>query len=145
MTMTPLTWKLQLVVIPVSDVDRSKAFYIEQMGFNLDVDYSAGDDFRVVQLTPSGSSCSVTLMKNVVGAGSVNGLHLVVADIEAAHAELIRRGADPSAYFYFGELGQTSGLHPDRADYGSFFSVADPDGTGWLVQEVNPPSTANQI
>ena len=143
--MTPLTWKLQLVVIPVSDVDRSKTFYIEQMGFNLDVDYSAGDDFRVVQLTPSGSSCSVTLTKNAVAAGSVNGLHLAVTDIEAAHAELTRRGADPSAYFHFGEHGQTSGLHPDRADHGSFFSVADPDGTGWLVQEVNRPSTANEI
>lgn len=143
MTMTTLTWKLQLVVIPVSDVDRSKSFYIEKMGFDLDVDHRAGDDFRVVQLTPAGSSCSVTLMKNAVAAGSVNGLHLFVTDIEAAHAELTRRGADPSAYFYFGEHGQTCGLHPERADYGSFFSITDPDGTGWLIQEVNRPSTSD--
>lgn len=73
-----MDWKLELVVIPVSDVDRAKAFYVEQVGFRLDVDHRAGEDFRVVQLTPSGSACSVTLMRNVEAAGSVQGLHLVV-------------------------------------------------------------------
>ena len=131
------TWALEVVVIPVSDVDRSKSFYVERMGFGLDVDHRAGEDFRIVQLTPHGSSCSVTLMKNPTAAGTVQGLHLVVADIEAAHAELAQRGAEPSDYFHFGEQGQTPGLDPARADYGSFFSVSDPDGTGWLVQEVN--------
>jgi predicted enzyme related to lactoylglutathione lyase len=81
-------WKLELVVVPVADVDRAKAFYIEQAGFNLDVDHRAGD-FRVVQLTPPGSACSIALMKNSEAAGSVHGLHLVVADIDAARAELV--------------------------------------------------------
>ncbi len=132
-----LEWMLELVVIPVSDVDRSKAFYMDQMGFDLDVDHQAGEDFRVVQLTPQGSACSVTLMREPEAAGTVQGLHLVVADIELAHAELTHRGAAPSDFFHFGDEGQTPGLHPERIDYGTFFSVSDPDGTGWLVQEVD--------
>ena len=130
-----MDWKLELVVLPVSDVDRAKAFYVDQVGFGLDVDHRAGEDFRVVQLTPPGSACSVTLMRNEA-AGSVQGLHLVVPDLEAARAELAERGVPVSEPFHFGESGQTPGLHPERADYGSFASFQDPDGNGWLVQEV---------
>jgi catechol 2,3-dioxygenase-like lactoylglutathione lyase family enzyme len=130
-----MDWKLELVVVPVSDVDRAKAFYVDQTDFTLDVDYRAGEDFRVVQLTPPGSACSVSLMRNDA-AGSVQGLHLTVSDIEAARAELVGRGVEVSEPFYFGESGQTPGLHPDRSDYGTFLSFEDPDGNGWLVQEV---------
>jgi catechol 2,3-dioxygenase-like lactoylglutathione lyase family enzyme len=129
-------WKLEVVILPVRDVDRTKAFYVEQMGFRCDVDYAAGEDFRVVQLTPNGSACSVTLMRNVPNAGTVQGLHLVVPDIEAARAELTGRGVEVSDFFHFSAEGQTPGLDPERRDYGSYFSFADPDGNGWLVQEV---------
>lgn len=130
------TFKLEVVVLPVTDVDRAKAFYSDGMGFAVDVDHSAGDDFRVVQLTPPGSACSVTLMRQPDRAGAVQGLHLVVRDIEVARDELTARGVDCSDYFHFTEAGQTSGLHPDRADYGTFVSIEDPDGNGWLVQEL---------
>lgn len=133
-----MDWKLQVVVLPVSDMDRAKTFYSEKAGFHVDVDHRAGEDFRVIQLTPPGSACSVTLMRNEQAAGSVQGLHLIVSDIEAAHAELAGRGASVSEFFHFAAGGQTSGLDPQRASYGSFFSFADPDGNGWLVQEVNP-------
>jgi predicted enzyme related to lactoylglutathione lyase len=134
-------WKLELIVIPVADVDRAKAFYTDQAQFGLDVDFSSGDDFRVVQLTPPGSACSIALMKNPEAAGSLSGLHLVVPDIEAARAELVERGTETvSEPFYFGESGQTDGLRPERADYGTFLSFSDPDGNGWLVQEVGRAS-----
>jgi predicted enzyme related to lactoylglutathione lyase len=129
-------WKLQLVVVPVSDVDRAKSFYLDNAGFNLDVDHRAGDDFRVVQLTPQGSACSITIMRNTDAAGSVQGLHLVVADIDAARAELTGRGTDVSEIFHFEAGGQEAGPDPERRDYGSFLSFSDPDGNGWLVQEV---------
>jgi predicted enzyme related to lactoylglutathione lyase len=131
-----MDWKLELVVVPVSDVDVAKAFYMEQVGFGLDVDHRAGEDFRVVQLTPPGSSCSITLMRNADAAGSLNGLHLVVVDIEAARAELVERGAPVSEIFHFEDGAQVPGPDPARADYGSFFNFSDPDGNGWLVQEV---------
>jgi len=133
-------WKFELVVIPVTDVDRAKAFYADQLGFAVDVDHSAGEDFRVVQLTPPGSACSVTLMKNLDKAGTYEGMHLVVTDIEAARAELAGRGVEVSTPFHFGAAGQTEGLHPERADYGTFLSFADPDGNVWLVQEVRQPA-----
>jgi catechol 2,3-dioxygenase-like lactoylglutathione lyase family enzyme len=129
-------FKLELVVIPVSDVDRAKAFYLEQTGFRLDVDHSAGEDFRVVQLTPPGSACSITLMRNKEAAGTVQGLQLVVTDIDAARAELVGRGTDVSEVFHFGPGGQEPGLDPEGRDYNSFCSFSDPDGTGWLLQEV---------
>jgi catechol 2,3-dioxygenase-like lactoylglutathione lyase family enzyme len=131
-----MDWKLELVVIPVSDIDRAKAFYIDQAGFGLDVDHSAGEDFRVVQLTPPGSACSITLMRNAEVPGSVRGLHLVVPDIEAAHAELAGRGVDVSEVFHFEAGQQLPGPDPARGDYNSFLSFSDPDGTGWMVQEV---------
>jgi len=130
-------FKLELVVIPVSDVDRAKAFY-ETAGFNVDVDHSAGDAFRVVQLTPPGSACSITIGIGLtqVAPGSYQGLHLVVNDIEAARAELVGRGIEVSEPFHFGAEGQAPGLHPERGDYGTYLSFSDPDGNGWLVQEV---------
>jgi catechol 2,3-dioxygenase-like lactoylglutathione lyase family enzyme len=130
-----MDWKLELVVVPVSDVDRAKAFYVDQVGFVLDVDHRAGEDFRVVQVTPPGSACSVSLMRNDA-AGSLQGLHLVVSDIEVARAELVGRRVEVSEPFHFGETGQTPGLHPDRSDYGTFLSFQDPDGNSWLIQEV---------
>jgi catechol 2,3-dioxygenase-like lactoylglutathione lyase family enzyme len=132
-----MDFKLELVVVPVSDVDRAKTFYTERVGFHLDVDHRAGETFRVVQMTPPGSACSITIMSPPSDApGSLQGLHLIVSDIEAAHAELAGRGVDISDYFHFGPTGQMTGLEPGRADYGSFFSFSDPDGNGWLVQEV---------
>ena len=132
-----MDFKLELVVIPVSDVDRAKNFY-ETAGFNVDVDHSAGDAFRVVQLTPPGSSCSITIGIGLtqVAPGSYQGLHLVVTDIEAARAELVERGVEVSEPFHFGAEGQATGVHPERADYATYLSFSDPDGNGWLVQEV---------
>ncbi|MGA7989021.1 MAG: VOC family protein [Candidatus Dormiibacterota bacterium] len=130
-----MDWKFELVVVPVSDVDRAKAFYVERAGFGLDVDHEAGD-FRVVQLTPRGSACSIALMKNPDAAGSLQGLHLIVRDIDAAKAELQERGAVTSDIFHFGAGGQVPGPDPNRSAYGSFMSFSDPDGNGWLVQEV---------
>jgi catechol 2,3-dioxygenase-like lactoylglutathione lyase family enzyme len=129
-------WKLELIVVPVSDVDRAKAFYMEQAGFGLDVDHSAGEDFRIVQLTPPGSACSITLMRNTGAAGTLSGLHLVVPDIDAARADLAGRGTDVSDVYHFGEGGQRPGPDPERRDYNSFLSFSDPDGNAWLVQEV---------
>jgi catechol 2,3-dioxygenase-like lactoylglutathione lyase family enzyme len=128
--------KLELVVVPVSDIDRAKAFYLENVGFNLDVDHRAGEDFRVVQLTPPGSACSVTLMRNIAAPGSLQGLHLVVEDIDAARAELLGRGVKVSELFHFAEGGQTPGPDPQRQSYNTFCQFSDPDGNGWLVQEV---------
>ncbi len=137
-----MDFKLELVIIPVTDVDRAKDFYAEKAGFRLDVDHRAGEDFRVVQFTPPGSACSVTLMRNPDAAGSLQGLHLVVGDIDEARAELTGRGVDASEIFHFGPAGQTPGHEPQRASYVSFLSFADPDGNGWLVQEVRPGEAA---
>jgi catechol 2,3-dioxygenase-like lactoylglutathione lyase family enzyme len=134
-------WKLELVVVPVYDVDRAKAFYLEQAGFDLLVDHSAGDDFRVVQMTPRGSACSIALMRNVEAPGSVKGLHLVVEDIEAARTELAARGTEVSEIFHFDSGNQVPGPDPQRGDYSSFIEFSDPDGNGWLVQEVRHAGT----
>jgi predicted enzyme related to lactoylglutathione lyase len=131
-----MDWKLELVVVPVSDVDHAKSFYVENAGFELNVDVHVGEDFRVVQLTPPGSACSIALMKNVDAAGSLHGLHLVVSDIDAARVELVERGTEVSDTFHFEEGGQVPGPDPNRADYGSFVGFSDPDGNEWLVQEV---------
>jgi predicted enzyme related to lactoylglutathione lyase len=134
----PVDWKLELIVVPVSDVDRAKAFYMDQAGFHLDVDHRAGEDFRVVQLTPPGSACSIALMRNEDAPGSLNGLQLVVPDIEAARDELAGRGVNVSEVFHFEEGQQRPGPDPARADFNSFLSFSDPDGTGWMVQEHRP-------
>lgn len=142
--------KLEIVVIPVSDVDRAKRFYGE-LGWRLDADFAAGDDWRVIQFTPPGSGCSVIFGKNVTAAapGSAQGLYLVVSDIKAAREELLARGVEVSRVFHgdgdehtgpdepylFGRLRQ-SGLHPQHKSYRSYASFSDPDGNGWLLQEV---------
>jgi catechol 2,3-dioxygenase-like lactoylglutathione lyase family enzyme len=132
-----MDWKLETIVVPVADVDRAKAFYAEAVGFHLDVDHRAGEDFRVVQLTPAGSGCSISLMKNEQAAGTLQGMHLVVRDIAEARRRLVQGGVDATTVFHFEEGGvQTDGPDPGRADYGSFLSFNDPDGNGWLVQEV---------
>jgi catechol 2,3-dioxygenase-like lactoylglutathione lyase family enzyme len=134
-----MDFKLELIVIPVTDVDKVKAFYTDNAGFHLDIDHSAGEDFRVVQLTPPGSACSVTLMRNPSATGSVHGLHLVVSDIEAARADLAGRGVDVSEVYHFEEGSQAPGPDPQRSSYNSFLSFSDPEGNGWLVQEVRLP------
>ena len=137
-----MDYKLELVIIPVTDMDRAKAFYRERAGFRLDVDHRAGEDFRVIQLTPPGSACSVTLMRNPDAAGSVQGLHLVVTDIDQAHAELTGRGVEATEVFHFDQGQQASGPDPARQSYNSFLAFADPDGNGWMVQEGRPAEAA---
>jgi predicted enzyme related to lactoylglutathione lyase len=131
-----MDWKLELIVVPATDVDRAKAFYMDQVGFELHIDHAAGEDFRVVQLNPPGSACSIAVMKQPERAGKVLGLHLIVTDIEAARAELLERGVAVSEPYHFTESGQMPGPDPKRRDYNSFVSFGDPDGNGWLVQEV---------
>ncbi|MGH8824484.1 MAG: VOC family protein [Jiangellaceae bacterium] len=133
-----MDWKLELVLVPVSDVDRAKAFYTEQCGFNLDVDHRASDNFRVVQMTPPDSACSISIGIGITKAppGTTEGLHLVVTDIDKARAELAERGVDIGEVFHFGATGREPGPHPDRADYGSYLAFSDPDGNSWVVQEV---------
>ncbi len=133
--------KLELVVIPVSDVDRAKAFYSEQAGFAVDVDTSPNENFRIVQLTPPGSACSITVGKGLTDAepGSYKGLHLVVSDVEAARDELVARGVEVSEIRHFDPAagGWQPGPDPQRADYNSFADFADPDGNTWVLQESN--------
>jgi catechol 2,3-dioxygenase-like lactoylglutathione lyase family enzyme len=142
--------KLEIVVIPVSDVDRAKRFY-GGLGWRLDADYAAGDDYRVIQFTPPGSGSSVIFGKNVTAAapGSAQGLYLIVSDLKAARDELIRRGVEISEVFHdaggvyagpdepylFGRV-RVSGPDPDQRSYRSFASFRDPDGNGWLFQEI---------
>jgi catechol 2,3-dioxygenase-like lactoylglutathione lyase family enzyme len=133
-----MDWTLELIVVPVSDVDRAKAFYVDQAGFEIIVDHSVGEDFRVVQLVPPGSACAIALMKNnnQMAPGSLHGLHLCVSDIDAARAQLVDRGVEASELFHFGDGGQLAGPDPERQSYNSFLSFTDPDGNTWLVQEV---------
>jgi catechol 2,3-dioxygenase-like lactoylglutathione lyase family enzyme len=129
--------KLELVLIPVSDVDRAKAFYSEKLGFAVHVDHRAGDSFRVVQLDPPGSACSITIGTGVTDAepGSVRGTHLVVSDIEAARTELVGRGLDVGEIRHIGPEGWEPGPDPAHSDYNSFADFSDPDGNTWVVQE----------
>src|SRR6266508_6144906 len=115
-----MDWKLELVAVPVTDVDRAKAFYVDQVGFNPDHDHTVTEDLRFVQLTPPGSACSIAIGKGITEAtpGSVQGLHLVVSDIEAARAELVERGANVSEIFHFEAGKRVSGPDPERHDYG---------------------------
>ena len=137
--------KLEVVLVPVSDVDRAKSFY-ESLGWRLDADFPISDDFRIVQLTPPGSACSIIFGSGLTTAvpGSLQGLQLVVADIAAARAELAGKGVDVSEVFHdatgvfhhAGTDGRAAGPAPENASYGSFASFSDPDGNGWLLQEV---------
>ena len=136
--------KIELVLIPVTDVDRAKDFYVEKTGFNLDVDHRAGDEFRVVQLTPPGSACSIAVGIGLTGAtpGSSQGLHIVVSDIEAARAELVGRGVEVSDVRHMGPSGWMPGVDSQHADYESFADFADPDGNTWVLQEVGHAGAA---
>ena len=137
--------KLEVVVIPVSDVDRAKRFY-ESLGWRLDADFASGDDWRVVQLTPPASPCSIFVGKGLTTAepGSVQGTFLIVDDIEAVRAKLVGYGVDVSEVFHFegnllravGTKGRLPGPDPERRSYSSFASFSDPDGNSWLLQEV---------
>jgi len=142
--------KLEVVIIPVSDVDRAKKFY-ESLGWRLDADFANGEDWRCIQFTPPGSGCSIIFGKNVTAAapGSAQGLYMIVSDIEAARDELLRRGVKISQVFHddgsvhagtdepylFGRL-RVSGPDPEHRSYHSFASFSDPDGNGWLLKEV---------
>ena len=140
-----MDWKLEVVVVPVSDVDRAKEFYTK-LGWRLDADFVAGDDFRVVQLTPTGSPCSIIFGSGITTAapGSAGGLYLVVDDIEAARAELVEHGVQISEVFHdsggvFHHAGTTArvpGPDPERTSYASFAEFTDPDGNGWMLQEI---------
>src|SRR4051794_29453892 len=137
--------KLEVVVIPVADVDRAKRFY-GGLGWRLDADVATGEAFRVVQFTPPGSPCSIIFGTGVTSAvpGSAQGLHLIVSDIEAARAQLVARGVEVSELFHDvggvfhhgGEEGRLSGPDAARRSYASFASFSDPDGNSWLFQEV---------
>jgi len=139
--------KLEAVVIPVSDVDRAKGFY-GGLGWRLDADFSFDNGFRVVQFTPPGSGCSVQFGENISTAepGSAQGLYLIVSDVEAAREELASREVEISEVFHpgtpgaqfrpAGDGGRVSGRAPDQASYGSFATFSDPDGNGWLLQEI---------
>ena len=130
--------KLEVIVLPVSDVDRAKRFY-GNLGWRLDADFT-GEDFRIVQMTPPGSQCSVHFGKGVTTAvpGSVQGLVLAVDDIEAARAELVAKAVDVSEPFHYAGVRGTRlpGPHPERGSYRSWASFSDPDGNGWLLQEI---------
>jgi catechol 2,3-dioxygenase-like lactoylglutathione lyase family enzyme len=137
--------KLEVVVIPVSDADRAKRFYSD-LGWRLDADFVISSEFRVIQLTPPGSPCSIIFGKGVTSAvpGSAQGLYLIVSDIEAARADLVERGVKVSELFHdvdgvfhhAGTEGRLSGPDPKRQSYASYASFSDPDGNGWLFQEV---------
>ena len=137
-----MNYTLEVITIPVSDVDRAKHFYQDQLGFSVDVDYAPTADFRVVQLTPPGSACSIQFGIGLTGAepGSVHNSYLVVSDIEKAQAELTEHGVTVSGpehknpvQAWAGDFA--AGIEPDRTDYASFLRVSDPDGNSWLIQE----------
>jgi catechol 2,3-dioxygenase-like lactoylglutathione lyase family enzyme len=140
-----MNMKLEVVIVPVSDVDRAKAFY-EKVGFRLDIDYVTNKDFRVLQFTPPGSEASIIFGKGITSAtrGSTDSLVLAVNDINAARADLIARGAEVSEVFHYangpfnntGENPRVGGRDPQGRSYYSFASFSDPDGNGWLLQEI---------
>ena len=137
--------KLEAIVLPVADVDRAKGFY-EQLGWRLDADFVTGEDFRVVQLTPPGSGTSIVFGNGITTAvpGTVQGLHLVVFDIEAARDQLVDHGVEVGEVFHDAggvfhharDEGRVAGPDPERRDYSSFASFSDPDGNDWVLQEI---------
>jgi catechol 2,3-dioxygenase-like lactoylglutathione lyase family enzyme len=132
-----MDYRLELVLIPVSDVDRAKAFYVDRAGFKLEVDTKVGDEMRVVQLTPPGSRASIAIGVGITDAapGSYRGTHLVVNDIEAARAELVERGVAVSDVRHMASGEWRPGVDPEHSDYNSFADFADPDGNTWVLQE----------
>ena len=138
-----MDYRLELILVPVADVDRAKVFYTEKLGFSLDVDHQPNEEFRVVQMTPPGSACSITIGIGITDAepGSYRGTHLVVTDIEASRGELVARGVEVSEIRHFDrEAGEWKpGRDPARGRYASFADFADPDGNTWVLQEVPGP------
>ena len=134
-----ISMRLEVIVIPVSDVDRAKSFY-SSLGWRLDADFVVGDAFRVVQLTPPGSACSIHFGKGVTPAapGSMRGTYLIVSDIEAIRADLVARGIEVSDVFHRTAIGggTEKGVDPERRSYNSFATFSDPDGNTWRLQEV---------
>jgi catechol 2,3-dioxygenase-like lactoylglutathione lyase family enzyme len=134
-----MDWKLEVVIAPVADVERARAFYVDTLGFRQDSDFHPNEQFRAVQVTPPGSGCSIvfgTGLGGGVAPGSLKGTQLVVDDIEQAHAFLEDRGVSNSGPQHFIDGQMTAGVDPNRADYGSFVFFDDPDGNTWSVQEV---------
>lgn len=130
-----MDWKLEVVIVPVADIDRAKHFYSQQVGFVVDHDTRIGDDVRMVQLTPPGSGCSIVIgqgMGNDMAPGSLKGLQLVVADVDAAHAQLVEHGVAVSPVSHFEGAGLVEGR---GGDWNSFIFFSDPDGNEWAVQE----------
>ena len=132
-----MNWTLEVVVVPVSDLDRAKAFYADQLGFNVDHDTKISDDVRIIQFTPPGSSCSIVIGKGAVPEmppGSLKGLQLVVNDLHAARAQLVERGVAVSDVQV---MGENPSAQPDPLDNVGFFFFSDPDGNGWAVQHIS--------
>jgi catechol 2,3-dioxygenase-like lactoylglutathione lyase family enzyme len=140
--MTTPTFSVEVITLPVSDVDRALRFYVDRVGFMLDVDYAPTEAFRVAQVTPPGSSCSIQIGSGLTDApaGSVRNTHLVVTDLEAARSQLLSRGIEVGEIRHKTPLGGwqgrfAPGLDPTRADYASFADFSDPDGNSWILQE----------
>ncbi|MFJ5035576.1 VOC family protein [Streptomyces sp. NPDC088560] len=138
--------KLEVVILPVSDVDRAKGFYVERLGWRLDADFPINTGYRIVQVTPPGSECSIIFGEGLTeqAAGTLHGLQLTVTDIVKAQEELTSRGVrvsgpfrdETGAFHHAGDAHRIPGLHPERASYGTFAAFADPDGNEWFLQEV---------
>lgn len=129
-----MDWTIEMIPVPVTDVDRAKKFYAEGLGFAVDVDHTASPEFRIVQLTPPGSGCSIGIGVGVsrMEPGTLTGVQLVVPDLDAAHAELVDRGVDVGEIFHFADGEQRPGK---GGDWNSFLSLSDPDGNEWVIQE----------
>lgn len=134
-----MNWTLEVVVVPVADVERAKAFYAEQVGFNVDHDTKISDELHVVQLTPPGSGCSIVVGKGIVemAPGSLEGLQLVVSDIHAARAQLVERGVEVSEVRVIGPDGARPARDGDDLNNVGFIFFSDPDGNGWAVQQIS--------
>jgi len=144
-----MNFKLEVIQIPVSNIDRAKKFYQEKLGFRLDADFDLAGyekllgfkppfppDFRVVQLTPPGSACSIQFGRSTAKPGSAEGMYLVTEDLEAACAELAGRGVEVTQPYHLSQKGITPGVHPEHQSYGSFANFKDPDGNNWTIQEI---------